>query len=278
MTKTKLLKDEKIIAKATPHPLSFTNSYLMFLYPILVALGVYALGTDHFSSWLRISSYETAFVVSISVLWLMLLAPAVALGFLGTSKKPLMIYILLATMCTIIRLYINPPLPNTYIILAAMGAFGLILTNMHRRSHKYWITNLRIIFEHSFLSTSRRDLTYDMIVDLTLQQEPLGRVFDFATILPLTASTLGIGSDSAIITGSLERKTKRLNVGVSVGREKGTNIPRTKTYYSLHGIPRPHKLYGLIIKLKMQNSEIRYLKNIADDVKTLRRFNCDWQK
>lgn len=80
-------------------------------------------------------------------------------------------------------------------ILAGAGAFfvligfGLILlTELYRRGHRYYITNQRLIREITFLGRDIREMTYDLVTNVTFQQTLVARILSIGTIMVQTAS------------------------------------------------------------------------------------------
>ncbi|RLG41175.1 MAG: hypothetical protein DRN78_04580 [Thermoproteota archaeon] len=80
-----------------------------------------------------------------------------------------------------------------------------------------------------------------MVVDISL----LGRLFNFGTVIPLTASGLGVGQDLALAGTSV--KVSRFEVGVAGGR--GINVPRARTFLALYGVPDPENVSATISSL-----------------------------
>lgn len=117
------------------------------------------------------------------------------------------------------------------VFLSIIGIIIIVITYFYRGGHKYWVTNKRIVIARTFITRSIREITYDQITDVSLNQGILGRIFNFGTLIPLTAS--GVGA-SMIHTGY-----------------KSTTIASTLSEYSLFGVPNPLEIRNLIMQCKI---------------------------
>lgn len=117
---------------------------------------------------------------------------------------------------------------------AAGGAFILgglallLLTELYRRGHRYYITTQRLIRERTFLSREVREMTYDLVTNVTFQQ-PLGaRILGIGTVMVQTASGevfsfSGVSEPDRIKAGIMRQKQAFLEAPtpvVIVGGEK----------------------------------------------------------
>ena len=97
-------------------------------------------------------------------------------------------------------------LPDTYAyeIMGVVWAVLLILfTNHYTRSFNYAVTSDGIIFKRQFLMTrSQRRMLYDNITEVNLSQGPIGTMLRFGSVLPMTASGLGLGDESVGISAA----------------------------------------------------------------------------
>lgn len=131
--------------------------------------------------------------------------------------------------------------PFIYILgwlLFICGVILFIVIYFYARGHKYCITNKRIIISKTFITREIRELSYDKITDIAIKQGLLGRLFNFGTIIPLTAS--GLGTSSYFVTDSKGRIIKSIVE------------PATESYYALKGIEDPLKAKDLISKNTMK--------------------------
>jgi len=274
-SKISLLSGEKVEVVARPHPLSFLRYHLYAIYLIVVAF---------FLSWAHsylnsnksmlealafldnvlgatvISSTE---VVLLVLYWVILLLSGFVVSGLWASKMPMIYMVLVAVAGTVLEVY--PLLPYGLVLvqkpmvklllLGATAPVGMVLTELYRRGHVYILTNYRVITRKGIIRKEERDLTYDKITDVYLNQGMLGRLFNFGTVIPITASGFGLGENLAqsITLASVSPKKSMLGGGFGGGRN--IRIPRGTTYCSLHGIRDPRKIRVIIGNRQMEKTE-----------------------
>jgi hypothetical protein len=79
----------------------------------------------------------------------------------------------------------------------------ILFTNHYTRSFNYAVTSDGIIFKRQFLMTrSQRRMLYDNITEVNLSQGPIGTMLRFGSVLPMTASGLGLGDESVGISAA----------------------------------------------------------------------------
>ncbi len=85
-----------------------------------------------------------------------------------------------------------------YKLMGLVWTVVLIMFTLHyTRSFNYAVTTDGIIFKRQFLMTrSQRRMLYDNITEVNLKQGPLGTMLGFGSVLPMTASGLGLGDES----------------------------------------------------------------------------------
>jgi uncharacterized membrane protein YdbT with pleckstrin-like domain len=125
-------------------------------------------------------------------------------------------------------------IPYLGVFFLILGLIIIVLTYFYQKAHKYWITNKRIIIVKTFLWRDVREIAYNNIVDLVVQQGIFGRIFNFGTITPITASGLGTGS--------------RFSTDSKGGLIKSTVTVEVQTQYALYGIRRPLEAKELIAR------------------------------
>ena len=87
-------------------------------------------------------------------------------------------------------------------LTAVVGLIGLFSVDFYRRSFTYYLTDNRIVLQSSFLmNRSERQVRYNHIEDIKMEQGIFGTIFGFGTVLPLTGSGLGTGSDESMVAG-----------------------------------------------------------------------------
>lgn len=105
-----------------------------------------------------------------------------------------------------------------------------------------------------------RTLRYDKITDIDGSQGILGQIFDFGTIIPITQSGFGLGSDQTFAGGGAEAKGKKLGIFGFVGGGKEVKTPRARSYYELHGVYPYREVRKLIEELVQENVLVPYEK------------------
>lgn len=277
-----LLKDEKIDVSLKPHPLSFLKYYAVDLYLIFLALALYQFYIYINSSREILGLINMLFglfpwmepknLLLFIVYWAVLLLSGFIMGVLWVSKMPLLYMVLIAAAGTLIEKC--TPIPNYLIIipeptikiwlLIPSALVGFLLIEAYRRGHKYFLTNYRIITIKKFISKEVREIMYDKITDIYIDQGLLGRIFNYGTIIPISESGLGLGEDAALALISAAAPVKKGFLGISSGGKKGTSRPRTATYFSLYGVSNPRKVRGMIGERQLETKEASILRRIED--------------
>jgi membrane protein YdbS with pleckstrin-like domain len=89
------------------------------------------------------------------------------------------------------------PSENQWIILP-LAVFCLVilppllygLGYIYVKGHRYIITNERIIMFRKFIGILLRTVTHDKITDLIVNQGPIGRIFNYGRVSPITAGMI----------------------------------------------------------------------------------------
>lgn len=289
-----LIEGEKIFVKTSPHFFSMIHLYLCWIY--LGAVGtLFLVFHENISAWLQtLPLPATAWVEILSfALWsLALILPAIFVSFLRVNWGWLFLAIFLSTVgiasylgrqeigtafwsfmqrpwCQQMETTVESHWPsgwkhdfiqldeiaNYWLILVSF--LGLCSANSYRRSHRYYITNRRIITRFGFFIMRERDLLYSKIDDLILHQDLLGRIFNFGTLIPISASGIGTGNDQVIWMAGAEQK---LPVGpslkVTIGGGRTITVPRSPSFYALYGVPQSEGLRNIMLK-EMEKREYR---------------------
>jgi hypothetical protein len=243
----RLQPEEELVRKLRPHPLAFYKLYLIWIYLSLVAL---FFTTDPQIQVANMSP-ETAGKI---LWWLSILVPAVLIAlfrinwrWLLTLALPGVLAFFLPGQADFLALMESYGLGwfvDQDHILASFGLLGILGTENHRRSHRYYVTSWRLIMESGHVGVHRRTLLYKNINDLVVEQSLLGRVFNFGSIIPVTASGLGLGDDFSLVGGAVGDRAM-----IGAGGGKTISTPRGRSYHQLEGVPRPEEVHDLIISL-----------------------------
>jgi membrane protein YdbS with pleckstrin-like domain len=138
---------------------------------------------------------------------------------------------------------------------SAVSIVGFLIVELYRRSHKYIISNLRITFKGGVLTKRERTLRYDKITDINAKQGIVGQIFGFGTIIPISQSGFGLGSDKSFAGGGVQLGEKRAKFLGIFGGGKDVQTPRARSYYELHGV-YPYKEIRKLVENMVQGSVI----------------------
>ncbi|MCX8171002.1 MAG: PH domain-containing protein, partial [Candidatus Bathyarchaeota archaeon] len=282
-----LLKDERIDSYLKPHPFSFLKYYLASAYLIFLALALHFLYMKihelmelnaGFAGFLNllfsfIPGIDAENLFFLIVFWATLVLSGLLIGVLWVSKAPPIYMVLIALTGTLIELYSPLPqylafIPKATIkiwLLYVFAVVGLFLTEIYRRGHKYFLTNYRIITVKKFIGKETREIMYDKIADIYVDQGFLGRIFNYGTIIPISEAGFGLGEDASLAYISATGRRSRISIGL--GGKKGVSRPRAATYFSLYGVSNPRKVRAIIVNRQLETKEAPVLRRIEDLLK-----------
>lgn len=256
----KIQNGEKLIRKIRPHPLAFYKLYLIWIYLVLVGLffmegpqieiGNMSPETSAWFAW-----------------WVSIIVPAILIALFRINWRWLFALVIPGLVAyylpeqtwylASLETYNLSLLGDQNLILMSFGALGILGTEMHRRSHRYYITSWRLILESGHLGVHRRTLLYKNINDLVVEQSVFGRIFNFGTVIPITASGFGLGNDFSIAGAAIGTKAT-----VGAGGGKTISTPRARSYHLMEGIPRPDEIHDLIISMMHNQTYNAYNGNV----------------
>jgi membrane protein YdbS with pleckstrin-like domain len=254
MEQNDLLENEHIEKLLSPHPLSFMGlqSLCMFLIVWGILMGWFA----NFSEWKdTLLSGFTPIIFSWSIV---LLVVGVIASLLMIRWRIFFFY--LGVVAGGIGLvfwqnwqdFSGVALPYYTIVVSIIG---FLVVELYRRSHKYIISNLRIVFRGGVVTKMERTLRYDKITDINSKQGILGQIFGFGTIIPISQSGFGLGSDQSFAAGGVELGTKKVGLLGIFGGGKEVQTPRARSYYELHGV-HPYKEVKNLVENMVQDNVI----------------------
>jgi hypothetical protein len=258
MIQNDLLENEKVEKILSPHPLSFMRLQSLCLF--LIIWGVLV-------GWLvNFSEYKDLFS---SNEWFPVLAWGLVLLLVGVIAS------LLTIKWSIFFLYLGMFAGGLGLMLSqgwlvdsgvfipfysvAISIIGFLIVELYRKSHKYIISNLRVIFKGGIVTKRERTLRYDKITDINAKQGILGQIFGFGTIIPISQSGFGLGSDQSFAAGGVELGTKKAGFLGLFGGGKEVQTPRARSYYELHGV-HPYKEIKNLIETMVQSQMRDLLK------------------
>jgi len=256
--KEEFLENELIEKSLSPHPLSFMKLQSLCLFLIIwgVVLG-----------WLvNFSEYKTLFSGNE---WFILLAWGLVLLLVGVIASLIVIrwtifFLYLGVFVSAIAFmiwqnWLNKDVAPVFIPFysVAVSIIGFLIVEIYRRSHQYIITNLRIILMSGFLTKTELSIRYDKITVFG-KQGILGQIFNFGTIIPITQSGLGLGTDQTLAAGGLMLGGKKAKLLGIAGGGKEVQTPRTRSSFELHGVHPYREIKNLIEKLVQESVPTAY--------------------
>ena len=254
MDQEELLENERVEKLLSPHPLSFMS--LQSLCIFLIVWGVLVGWFANFSEW-----KDTLFggFIQIMFSWSIILLIVGIIASLLTIRWRIF-FLYLGIVAGGIGLIFwqswqdlsGIVLPYYTIIVSIIG---FLIVELYRRSHKYIISNQRIVFKGGILTKQERTLRYDKISDINSKQGILGQIFGFGTIIPISQSGFGLGSDSSFAASGIQVGEKKAKFMGLFGGGKEVQTPRARSYYELHGV-HPYKEVKKLVENMVQGSVI----------------------
>ena len=253
MNQDELLENEQIEKILSPHPLSFIG--LQSLCIFLIVWGIII-------GWLvNFSEFKDYFINPwlITTLWgIILLVVGIIASLLTIRWRIFFFYLGVFLGGLLISLWLGYTDDNGLFIpfySVSISILGFLIVELFRRSHKYIISNKRIVFKGGVVTKQERTLRYDKITDINSKQGILGQIFGFGTIIPISQSGFGLGSDNSFAAGGVQVGEKKLKFLGLFGGGKELQTPRTRSYYELHGV-FPYKEIKKIVENQVQGSVI----------------------
>lgn len=234
---SELLKGEKIEKILTPHPLSFMHLQAVWVYILL--FGVFLWWTANLSQY---SELFNPWISVLSLWWIGLILAGVVISLILIRWRYFFLYLVILSLGTFLAWKYNYLSTGSslsfFILIYSICISSIIFLGVYIfiKSHRYIVTDYRIIFKGGVLRRRERTLRYDKITDIHGTQGILGQIFDFGTIIPITQSGFGLGSDQAFAAGGIETRAKRFGIFGFAGGAKEVKIPRARSYYELHGV------------------------------------------
>lgn len=259
MDQDELLENEQVEKRLSPHPLSFMG--LQSLCIFLIAWGLifgWLVNFSEFSSFFR-EGGAINFLLLAAVWAVVLLLVGIIASLIKVLWRIFFLYlaVVLAGIGIIVWLGLYDSssvfLPVYTVIVSIIG---FLLVELFRRSHQYIISNQRLVFKGGIITKEQRTLRYDKITDINTKQGVLGQIFGFGTIIPISQSGFGLGSDQSFAGGGVQGgATKKVGLFGFFGGGREVQTPRTRSYYELHGV-FPFKEMKRIVENLVQGSVI----------------------
>jgi len=254
MKDDELLKNEKVEKVLSPHPLSFMGYQALSIY--LIIWGILFGWIVNFSEWQ--GSFAGNFWWSLSLWGIGLLLVGVIASLITVRWSIFVLYLCVFGSGTGIIFWLGLQenigfFAPVYTIFVSI--IGFLIVEVYRRSHKYIISNQRIKFKGGILTKRERTLRYDKITDINAKQSIIGQIFGFGTIIPISQSGFGLGSDKSEAAGGVMLGEKKAKFFGLFGGGKEVQTPRARSYYELHGV-YPYKDIKKLVEEMVQGNVI----------------------
>ncbi len=252
MEEHELLDQEQVTKILSPHPLSFMG--LQSLCIFLIVWGLVFGWLVNFSDFRGLFANA---LLQIAVWGLVLLVVGVIASIIKVLWRIFFLYLAVVGVALLITVWLNLFDTSSLFLpvyTVVVSIIGFLLVELFRRSHKYIISNQRLVFKGGVVTKEQRTLRYDKITDVNTKQGILGQIFGFGTIIPISQSGFGLGSDQSFAGGGVEGGgNKKVGLFGFFGGGREVQTPRTRSYYELHGV-YPFKEVKKIVENLVQGS------------------------
>lgn len=254
MDEDELLNGERVEKILSPHPLSFMRYQSLSIF--LIIWGIVAGWLINFSEW-NVLFTENEWL-SILVWGIVLLLAGIIASIVTIRWSIFFLYLGIFTGGTALMLS-QGWLDSSGIFIpfytVAISIIGFLFVEAYRRSHKYYISNQRITFKGGIVTKQERTLRYDKVTDINAKQGIIGQIFGFGTIIPISQSGFGLGSDKSFAGGGVALGEKKVKLFGLFGGGKEVQTPRARSYYELHGV-YPYKEVKKLVEEMVQGNVI----------------------
>ncbi len=273
-----LLRNEEIRAELQPHPLSFLNHHAPFIFLFGVGLGLGYL-FNAVTGWISFEDflgYNLGIVAVRMMLWsLALVSFGIAVSVVMIRWTILFIYVAIITGAILLTVQSPEAGANPFFLpvySAIMAVIGMGLVDIYRRSHKYVITDLRVILKGGILTRSERTVRFENVTDLETKQGILGRIFGYGTIVPVTASGLGTGGEETFAggVGGAAVQEGQVGGGLFAGGSREVTVAKARSYGELRGVHPFRQVRILVHQLLQEHSMVYYAKEQRDLLRDMR--------
>ena len=254
MDEDELLKGEKVEKILSPHPLSFMRFQSLCLF--LIIWGIVVGWLINFSEWN--SLFTDNEWLSILVWGLVLLLAGVIASILTIRWSIFFLYLGVfagGTALMVSQGWIGASGIFIPFYTVSISIVGFLFVEAYRRSHRYIISNHRITFKGGIFTKQERTLRYDKVTDINAKQGIIGQIFGFGTIIPISQSGFGLGSDKSFAGGGVSLGEKKVKLFGLFGGGKEVQTPRARSYYELHGV-YPYKEVKKLVEEMVQGNVI----------------------
>lgn len=160
--------------------------------------------------------------------------------------------LILATTVGLGFLELGPGVEYQAMCFISIGA--ILYLEITRWSTQYVITNQRLILEHKGWKNTTRTLFFSKINDLVLAQNFWGKLFQYGSIIPMTASGLGLGATESSMHMGATVGSGLISGRLEGGMARSIQEAAETSEYAIFCVPNPRRVYALILR-GMQGQE-----------------------
>lgn len=254
MKDEELLNNEKLERVLSPHPLSFMKYQSLAIF--LIVWGIVSIWVINFSEWQ--GWFAGNFWGSFTFWGFGLLIAGIIASLITVRWSIFGLYFaIFATGALIIFWQGIQDSVGVFgpVYTIALSILGFVIVEAYRRSHKYIISNQRITFKGGIITKEERTLRYDKITDINAKQGIIGQIFGFGTIIPISQSGFGLGSDKSFAGGGVQVGEKKAKLFGFIGGGREVQKPMSISHYELHGV-YPYKKVKKLVEQMVQGSVI----------------------
>ncbi|OIR12286.1 MAG: hypothetical protein BEU05_03210 [Marine Group III euryarchaeote CG-Bathy2] len=283
MARFTLMRNEEMKLKVQPHPLSFLHLYFVFLLLLVWGFVIHRFFSQDWFSQVPFYGFLNAIpgvneVVAAAIIWaLALLVIGFAARYLFLENGGRDIFRLYGGLALFgigalvfhLRTQDDTMEFGTWFIpllTLLVGGSGMVIVDQYRRSFTYYLTDIRIAMHQDFLGLSKneRQVRYNHIEDIKLSQSLFGRIFGFGTVVPVTGSGLGTGSDEALMIAAVGGEAKGFAAGLAGGSRRSARRATQDPRDSLYGVSDPGRVRDLITQNIQDDTGVEHLKRIEE--------------
>jgi len=278
-----LLRGEELKMQLKPHIFSFFHLYLTFFLLLIWSYVIYDFfDSDKFSDFPFYDNIEALLqdseVLAGAIVWslgLFIVGFLARYFFMDSGGQAIFrLYSCVALFGIIVMAYHGySDMEDTmgfgrwFIpgVTAVVGLIGLFSVDFYRRSFTYFLTDNRIVLQSNFLmNRSERQVRYNHIEDIKMEQGIFGTIFGYGTVLPLTGSGLGTGTDESMVVAGSGTEVKGLSLGIGGASRNSSRSIRHNPHDCLFGVYSPSKVRDLITEHIQSDTGVEHLKQIKE--------------
>ncbi|MFH0862552.1 MAG: PH domain-containing protein [Candidatus Altiarchaeota archaeon] len=295
----KLSDGEKLLLEARPHPLSFWDMYAAWVWVIVLSFAFLMYGQEFeyiaggplvaaAGTVRHVGSILPGFLRPVSdaanwgewftrtytpvAAWIAaLLLSSVAVSVVRIEFKWVWFMAGVGLASVGLSAYWRMPAESAYNFGMLLSLVGFGVVDAYRRSHIFYITDQRIVTEVRFGGVKRNELSYDKINNVVLEQGLIGSLFNFGTIIPVTASGLGMGSDFSSVSMGSQGSVAGIPLSAQVTGGRAVQIPRIRSMYGLFGVEDPERVQEMVSVLLRSYVQAPYLRKMTDQLDDIRK-------